>query len=79
MSRKPSKSERAGEAPEANEEPAVRAHLEKIRRDKRARVRWQLSRHTAEQALVAISDAAPRTPHRPSSKSRRRKRWKRLL
>jgi len=60
-------------------EPAVRARLEKIRRDKRARVRWNLSRHTAEQALVAISDVAPHVPYRTSSKSRRRKRHKRLL
>lgn len=75
MSRKPSESERAA----ADGEGAVRAHLEKIQRDKRARVRWQLSKHTAEQALVALSDAVPQPRYRRSSKSRRRKRHKRLL
>ncbi|MDE3129084.1 MAG: hypothetical protein KGL38_13830 [Gemmatimonadota bacterium] len=58
---------------------AVRERLEAIARERRGRVRWRLSHHTAEQALMAISDVAPRTPYRRSSKSRRRKRTKRLL
>jgi hypothetical protein len=79
MSREPSKGERKARDEASAGEPAVREHLEKIQRDKRARVRWQLSRHTAELALEAIHDLAPCKPHRPSSKSRRRKRHKRLL
>ena len=58
---------------------AVRDRLEAIQREKRGKVRWKLSRHTAEQALLAISDAVPRAPYKRSSKSRRRKRTKRLL
>ncbi len=78
MSRKPSESERrAGAAAEG--EGAILARLEKIQHDKRPRVHWQLSRHTAEQAMVAISDVVPRPAYRRSSKSRRRKRQKRLL
>ena len=80
MSRKSAKSERRERVSADKEgESAVRARLEKIQRDKRPRVRWQLSRHTAEQALVAISDVVPRPRYRLSSKARRRKRHKRLL
>ena len=78
MNRKPSESERRARAA-AEGEGAVRARLEKIQRDKRSRVRWELSRHTAEQALVALSDIVSREPYRRSAKSRRRKRYKRLL
>ena len=78
MSREPSESERRARAA-AEGEGAVRARLEKIQRDKRSRVRWRLSHHTAEQALVAISGLAPRPSYRLSSKTRRRKRHKRLL
>lgn len=74
MPPEPSESER-----QDPDDRAVRERLEEIARKKRGRVRWQLSRHTAEQALMAISDAAPRAPYRRSSKSRRRKRTKRLL
>jgi hypothetical protein len=82
MSRKPADGERTpgSEATvPAAEEPAVRARLEKIRREKRGRVRWNLSRHTAEQALIALTDVVPPPERRPSSKGRRRKRRKRLL
>ncbi|MGH7671173.1 MAG: hypothetical protein ACRENQ_16945 [Gemmatimonadaceae bacterium] len=79
MSRKPSKSEPTGREPRRDGELAVREQLEKIQRDKRAGVRWQLSRHTAERALVAIRDEPSRAPYQPSSKTRRRKRHKRLL
>jgi hypothetical protein len=77
MSRDPSKGE--ADAGAAGAEPDVQARLEEIRRDKRGRMRWGLSRHTAERALMAISDVAPRPAYRASSKSRRRKRHKRLL
>ncbi len=56
----------------------IRARLEAIRAEKRARVRWTISHHTAEVAIAAISGHA-RMMYRPGSKSRRRKRHKRLL
>ena len=55
---------------------AVESRLRQIQAAKRGRVRWNVSRHTAELALVALE---PRPVHRPSGKSRRRKRHKRLL
>jgi hypothetical protein len=55
-----------------------RARLEAIRLEKRAKVRWQISHHTAEIAIQAISGHA-RVMYRPGTKSRRRKRHKRLL
>lgn len=65
--------------PREPDDRVVRERLEAIQREKRGRVRWKLSRHTAEQALMAISAAVPRAPYKRSSKSRRRKRTKRLL
>ena len=56
----------------------VQALLTAIRAEKRNRVRWQLSHHTAEMAISAIAGHA-RVMYRPGSKSRRRKRRKRLL
>ena len=56
----------------------IRARLEAIRAEKRNRVRWQVSHHTAELAISAIAGHA-RVMYRPGSKSRRRKRNKRLL
>jgi hypothetical protein len=79
MSREASEGERPPRRTAGGDEETVRARLEEIQRNKRERVRWNLSRHTAERALVAISDANPRPPYRRSSKSRRRKRRKRLL
>ena len=58
----------------------VRRRLNEIRASKRGRVRWRISKHTAElalQALGAPDDASP--DRRPSGKTRRRKRRKRLL
>lgn len=54
------------------------ARLEGIKRDKRARIRWNISHHTAEIAIRAIQGHVHVT-YRPGSKSRRRKRHKRLL
>ncbi len=83
MSREPSESERVGNEPDRDAngeaEPAVRERLEEIRRAKHSRVRWGVSRHTAERALLAISESAPRAPYHASGKCRRRKRHKRLL
>ena len=56
----------------------IRARLEAIRVEKRNRVRWQLSHHTAELAIAAIAGHA-RVIYRPGSKARRRKKHKRLL
>jgi len=56
----------------------IRARLDQIRAEKRGRVRWQISHHTAELAIAAIAGHA-RVLYRPGSKSRRRKRNKRLL
>jgi hypothetical protein len=56
----------------------VRRRLEEIQRQKRGRVRWTMSRRTAEMALVAL-DPTPAAPRRKSAKGRRRKRHKRLL
>ena len=54
------------------------ARLNAIRLEKRGRVRWEISHHTAEIAIAAIAGHA-RVMYRPGSKSRRRKRHKRLL
>lgn len=56
----------------------IRIALEEIRKSKRARINWRLSHHTAEIAIRAISGHVKVTYH-PGSKSRRRKRHKRLL
>jgi hypothetical protein len=71
MPQKPPPSDRSEQDP-------VRERLDDLRRDKQERVRWGMSRHTAERAMEAIKVEAP--PARAtSSKSRRRKRHKRLL
>ena len=54
------------------------ARLEKIKQDKRGRIQWRMSHHTAEIAIRAI-EGRVRLSYRPGSKSRRRKRTKRLL
>jgi hypothetical protein len=57
----------------------IRARLTAIKNEKRNRVRWELSHHTAEVAIAAIAGHA-RVMYRPGTKSRRRKRGhKRLL
>jgi hypothetical protein len=54
----------------------VQRRLSEIQSRKRGRIRWSISRHTAEMAIDAI--VPPKVPSR-SGKSRRRKRRKRLL
>lgn len=54
----------------------VQRRLSEIQSRKRGRIRWSISRHTAEMAIGAIAE--PKTPPR-SGKARRRKRKKRLL
>ena len=60
---------------------AVQRRLEEIQRRKRGGIRWQMSRHTAELAIEAITATSPDPRHAPSAKGkqRRRKRRKRLL
>ena len=56
---------------------AVQRQLREIRNRRRSRVRWNVSKHTAEMAIDAI---LPREkPARRNGKQRRRKRTKRLL
>jgi hypothetical protein len=55
----------------------VRRRLEEIQSSKRGRIRWNVSKHTAEMAIEAIETGPRQT--RPSGKKRRRKRNKRLL
>ena len=56
----------------------VQARLKAIREEKRARIQWRLSHHTAEIAIRAIEGHVHVT-YRPGAKSRRRKKHKRLL
>lgn len=56
----------------------IRARIDAIKTEKRGGIRWQLSHHTAELAIAAIAGHA-RVIYRPGSKSRRRKRHKRML
>jgi hypothetical protein len=65
-----------GDAPEPTLDE-VRQRLSEIQEQRRTRIRWRMSRHTAELALRALEDVRP--DRRQSSKSRRRKRRKRLL
>jgi hypothetical protein len=55
-----------------------KARLEEIRLEKRARITWRLSHHTAELAIRAIQGHVT-VSYRPGSKSRRRRKHKRLL
>ena len=56
----------------------IRIALDQIKQSKRARIDWRLSHHTAEMAIRAISGHVT-ISYRPGTKSRRRKRHKRLL
>lgn len=56
----------------------IRAALQRIQANKRARITWRVTHHTAEIAIRAIAGHVS-ISYRPGSKSRRRKRHKRLL
>lgn len=68
-----------------NDEPRdleeVQRRLAEIQSRKRGGIRWQMSRHTAELAIVAIEATAPVQHRAPmgKGKQRRRKKTKRLL
>lgn len=56
----------------------IQLAIDEIRKSKRGRINWRLSHHTAEIAIRAIAGHVS-ISYRPGSKSRRRKRHKRLL
>lgn len=55
----------------------VQRRLKEIQRRKRPRIRWSITRHTAELAIGALGPAHEKP--RRSGKPRRRQRRKRLL
>jgi hypothetical protein len=67
-----------GEATSLATTAEVAAVVQGVQRKHRGRIQWSVGRHTAEMALRAIG-APPHERPRPSSKSRRRKRFKRML
>jgi len=73
------------EAPnEGNETPMastaeVKAVVQNVQRRHRGGIQWGIGRHTAELALKALDEDRPVLRRPSSSKSRRRKRHKRLL
>ncbi|HKW48084.1 MAG TPA: hypothetical protein VJN70_11585 [Gemmatimonadaceae bacterium] len=73
------------ESPNENDDPPmastaeVKAVVQNVQRSHRGRIKWGIGRHTAELALRALDEPRTRRARSPSSKSRRRKRHKRLL
>ncbi|HTE46392.1 MAG TPA: hypothetical protein VK636_14155 [Gemmatimonadaceae bacterium] len=57
----------------------VRRRLEEIQNRKRGGIRWNVSKHTAELAIVAIETGGRGPQPSGKGKGRRRKRAKRLL
>jgi hypothetical protein len=57
----------------------VRKRVKEIQRARRSGIRWRITKHTAEMTMRALEGSEARPPHKPSTKSRRRKRHKRLL
>jgi hypothetical protein len=64
---------------EPNDLAEVQRRLQEIQRRKRGRVRWGMSKDTAELAIVALEEHGPEPPRSSTGKPRRRKRHKRLL
>ena len=62
--------------PNTAEMEIVKGRIQDLQATRRDRIRWQITKHTAELAIAALAD--PR-PYRRSGKHRRRKRTKRLL
>lgn len=69
--------DRTPDAPRAPEE--VKDRVAEIQRRHRGKIRWRITKHTAEIAIKAITAHGAPGPARKSGKSRRRKRHKRLL
>ncbi len=58
----------------------VEEKLAKIQQQHRGKIRWRITKHTAELAIRALNETTPaRDASRRGGKSRRRKRNKRLL
>jgi hypothetical protein len=57
----------------------VEAVVHDVQRSHRGRIKWGIGRHTAELALRALDEPRKGERRPASSKSRRRKRHKRLL
>ena len=57
----------------------VKAVVHSVQRRHRGRIKWGIGQHTAELALRALDEPQSRGRRPSSSKSRRRKRHKRLL
>jgi hypothetical protein len=57
----------------------VKAVVQNVQRRHRGRIQWGIGKHTAELALRALDETRPQLRRPSSSKSRRRKRRKRLL
>lgn len=62
--------------PNTDEMQAMQGRIADIQARRRGRIRWHITKHTAELAIAAL---AGRGRYRPSAKCRRRKRTKRLL
>lgn len=57
----------------------VAAVVRDVQRTHRGRIHWSVGRHTAELALRALGSSRRLSPRPSSPKSRRRKRYKRML
>ena len=57
----------------------IAAVVENVQRAHRGRIRWGIGRHTAELAIRALERPKTKLRRPSSSKSRRRKRHKRML
>jgi predicted fused transcriptional regulator/phosphomethylpyrimidine kinase len=62
--------------PNTAEMEAMQGRILAIQERRRGRIRWHITKHTAELAIAALMRTKP---YRQSGKSRRRKRTKRLL
>ena len=77
--------ERRREVPNESDQPPmastaeVKAVVQNVQRSHRGRIKWGIGQHTAELALRALDKPQGREGRSTSSKSRRRKRHKRLL
>jgi hypothetical protein len=65
--------------PQSGDLNEVQRRLEEIQSRKRGGMRWGVSKHTAEMALVALEIGGGAKTALRSGKGRRRKRMKRLL
>jgi hypothetical protein len=62
--------------PNTDEMQVMQGRIRDIQERRRERIRWHITKHTAELAIAALSRGGN---YRPSGKCRRRKRAKRLL